>query len=179
MSKQIAIAFALLLAAPPAWAAPGVLTEFVLERGGNLESLQNERILIRYDGRVVYERGRAVTRKDAQYGTVTDGVCERYTWSIETKGLDEFRAVVDNAGLAALKPSYHRPGVEDGSQAGLLAIFTDVAVVSRFDNEFPPAYRAVSEYLTSTVLKDVEKKRTTSRCDFATWLFIRPPNDRR
>ena len=168
-----------LLVTSGAQAAPRALTGLLIERGGNPQSIGNERIQIRYDGGVLYERGRAVTRKDPKLGTFTDGVCERYTWAIDEKALEALSAAIENAHVTELKSQYQKRGVHDGSQAGLLVLFPDRVVVSRFDNEFPPAYRALVEYLDGSVLKDAEGKGKKGRCDVATWLFIAPPNDSR
>ena len=175
MSKRVLLTVALMSSV--AHAAPRVLTGLVVERGSNFQSLANERIQIRYDGAVLYERGRPITRKDPKHGTVTVGACDRYTWRLTPKEVEALRIVVDKADVASLRLDYRREGVHDGSQAALLASYTDLVVVSRFDNELPPPYAAVSQYLSVTLLKDAEKKGKKGRCDTASWLFLSPPGD--
>ncbi len=166
-----------LLATP---AAPSTMVlSLWLERGGNLESLGNERVIVRYDGELVYERGKPFQRKDPKYGTVIDGTCERFQWKLTAAELEALRAVAARADVGSLAPNYRDEGVEDGSQGAIMADMGDRVVVSRFDNEFPPAYRMLWEHLTTNVLAKPEQHGRPTRCDVASWFFIRPPNDSR
>src|SRR5262252_9176453 len=98
-----------MLAAP---AAPSTtVLSLWLERGGNLESLGNERVIVRYAGQLVYERGKPFERKDLKYGTVIDGTCERFRWKLTTAELEAVRAVAARAEVGSLAPSYRDEGV--------------------------------------------------------------------
>jgi hypothetical protein len=170
---------------------PVQIFDLWLERGGNHESLGNERFILRFDGRVIYERGVAFTRKDKTYGEVTDGRCERFSWVLSSAQLESLRHALSAAHLETLNASYVKP-VDDGSQAGLLAHTSNGYLVSTFSNEFPTQYVALVEALKPLIAYAQEsggtkisakgkpkmpKKLKATRCDVSTWFFLSPPND--
>lgn len=144
-----------------------------LERGGNFESMGNERFVLRWDGRFIVERGRAVQRKDARYGTVLSGACDRFTWRLDAKQLARVQQALAAAQLTTLEKRYRKAGVEDGAQAGLVAVVDGVPVIATFDNEFPAPYVAAVEAVRA--LEQTLPKVKPTACDSTTWFFLRPP----
>lgn len=142
-----------------------------LEHGSNMDSLANERFVLRWDGTLLVERGKPVVKKD-----LTTGTCERFVWKLSAAQLEALRAAIAAAELTKLDRSYVDKGKHDGSQAGLIAFVGEASVVSTFSNSYPPAYGVVVKALRELEATLVKPKKA-AKCDPATWMFIRPPND--
>lgn len=154
----------LVMAAAPA-------SQLWLEHGSNMDSLANERVVLRWDGTLIVERGKPVVKKD-----VTTGTCERFVWKLTPAQVEPLREAIAAAELKKLERSYVDKSMHDGSQAGLIAFVGGEVVTSTFSNSYPPAYGKVM-----TALREIEAKlpkpKKAEKCDVATWLFIHPPSD--
>ncbi len=142
-----------------------------VEHGSNLESLANERFVLRWDRTLLVERGKPVVKKN-----VTTGTCERFTWKLTDAQVEALSAAVAAAEVTKLSGAYVEKGVHDGSQGGLVAMVGQTPVVATFSNSFPPAYQAVMKALRE-LEATLPKPKKAGKCDVATWFFIRPPNE--